>query len=59
MIGGSRDALSATVVIASLVGEFGSRENLQTTGAFTIKFLPIAMFFTLQGFSVRGITAGS
>ena len=58
MIGGNQDALSATVVIASLAGEFGSRENLPTTGAFIIRFLPMVMFFTLQGFFVTGITAG-
>ena len=59
MIGGNREALPATVVIASLAGEFGLRENLLTAGAFIITVVPMVMFFTLQRFFVRGITAGS
>jgi alpha-glucoside transport system permease protein len=47
------------VVIASLAGEFGLRENLLTAGAFIITVVPMVMFFTLQRFFVRGITAGS
>lgn len=59
MIGGNREALPATVVIASLAGEFGLRENLLTAGAFIITVVPMVVFFTLQRFFVRGITAGS
>ena len=59
MIGGNRQALPATVVVASLAGEFGLREHLLTAGAFIITVVPLAVFFGLQRFFVRGITAGS
>ena len=59
MIGGNREALPATVVVASLAGEFGLREHLLTAGAFVITVVPMAVFFSLQRFFVRGITAGS
>ncbi len=59
MIGGNREALPATIVVASLAGEFGAREHLLTAGAFVITVVPLAVFFALQRFFVRGITAGS
>lgn len=59
MIGGNRQALPATVVVASLAGEFGLREHLLTAGAWVITIVPLTVFFALQRFFVRGITAGS
>lgn len=59
MIGGNREALPATIVVASLAGEFGAREHLLTAGAFVITIAPLVVFFALQRFFVRGITAGS
>ncbi len=59
MIGGNRENLPATVVVASLAGEFGLREELLTAGAFVITVVPLIVFFALQRFFVRGITAGS
>ena len=59
MIGGNREALPGTIVVASLAGEFGARENLLTAGAFVITVVPVLVFFALQRFFVRGITAGS
>lgn len=59
MIGGNREALPATIVVASLAGEFGAREHLLTAGAFVITVMPLVVFFLLQRFFVRGITAGS
>ena len=59
MIGGNREALPATVVVASLAGEFGLREELLTAGAWIITVVPLIVFFALQRFFVRGITAGS
>ncbi|MDJ0792046.1 MAG: carbohydrate ABC transporter permease [Acidimicrobiia bacterium] len=59
MIGGNRQNLPATVVVASLAGEFGLREELLTAGAFVITVVPLIVFFALQRFFVRGITAGS
>lgn len=59
MIGGNRVDLPATVVVASLAGEFGLREHLLTAGAFVITVVPLIVFFALQRFFVRGVTAGS
>ena len=59
MIGGNREALPATVAIASLAGEFGQREHLLSSGAFLSAVLPLVVFFSLQRFFVRGILAGS
>ena len=59
MIGGNREALPGTIVVASLAGEFGAREHLLTAGAFVITVGPLIVFFALQRFFVRGITAGS
>jgi alpha-glucoside transport system permease protein len=59
MIGGNREALPGTIVVASLAGEFGAREHLLTAGAFVITIGPLLVFFALQRFFVRGITAGS
>lgn len=59
MIGGVRGALPATVTVASLAGEFGLREHLLTAGAFIITVVPLVVFFLLQRFFVRGVTAGS
>lgn len=59
MIGGSAEALPATVVVASLAGEFGAREHLLTAGAFVITVVPLVVFFFLQRYFVRGVTAGS
>ncbi|MBT8214708.1 MAG: carbohydrate ABC transporter permease [Acidimicrobiia bacterium] len=59
MIGGNRDALPATVAIASLAGEFGLQEHLLAAGAFVQTVFPLAVFFALQRYFVRGILAGS
>jgi alpha-glucoside transport system permease protein len=59
MIGGARDQLPATVIVASLAGEFAQREHLLTAGAFVMTVVPLIVFFLLQRFFVRGITAGS
>ena len=45
MIGGNREALPATIVVASLAGEFGAREHLLTAGAFVITIVPLVVFF--------------
>ncbi len=59
MIGGNREALPATVAIASLAGEFALREHLLTAGAFVQAVVPVTVFFALQRYFVRGILAGS
>jgi len=59
MVGANPDALPATVKIASQAGEFGRLEHLLTAGAFLQAAVPLAVFFLLQRFFVRGILAGS
>jgi len=60
MIGPSNPgAMPATVVIASLAGDFAQFEHLLTAGAFVQAFFPIVVFFALQRYFVRGILAGS
>ena len=59
MVGANPDALPATVKLASQAGEFGRLEHLLTAGAFLQAAIPLAVFFLLQRFFVRGILAGS
>ena len=59
MIGGNGQAWPVTIRIASLAGEFGTREHLLAAGAFISTVLPLLVFFGLQRFFVRGILAGS
>ncbi len=59
MVGANPDALPATVKLASQAGEFGRLEHLLTAGAFLQAAVPLAVFFLLQRFFVRGILAGS
>jgi len=59
MIGGNGSAWPVTIRIASLAGEFGTREHLLAAGAFISTVLPLIVFFSLQRFFVRGILAGS
>jgi alpha-glucoside transport system permease protein len=60
MIGStSRGTLPATVLIAAQTGEFGRLEHLLSAGAFVQAFVPLAVFFALQKYFVRGILAGS
>ncbi|MDQ3276438.1 MAG: carbohydrate ABC transporter permease, partial [Actinomycetota bacterium] len=40
-------------------GEFGSEWHLLTAGAFLTMTVPLIVFFSLQRFFVRGLTAGS
>ena len=45
--------------LADLTGTFGSDWQLLTAGAFVTMILPLAVFFALQRFFVRGLLAGS
>jgi alpha-glucoside transport system permease protein len=45
--------------LADLTGTFGSEWHLLTAGAFVTMILPLAVFFALQRYFVRGLTAGS
>ena len=59
MIGSNQAAAPSTVVIAAQTGQFGQTEHLLTAGAFLQAAVPLAVFFLLQRFFVRGILAGS
>jgi alpha-glucoside transport system permease protein len=48
-----------TYALASIVGEKGQDWHLLTAGAFVSMLLPLAVFFALQRFFVRGLLAGS
>ena len=48
-----------TVVVLSLVGQFGSGWHLMTAAAFLSMALPLILFFSLQRYFVTGLTAGS
>jgi len=59
MIGGNGENWPVTIRIASLAGEFGTREHLLAAGAFISTVIPLIVFFSLQRYFVRGILAGS
>ncbi|MBI9104888.1 MAG: carbohydrate ABC transporter permease [Spirochaetales bacterium] len=48
-----------TSALAAMVGEKGADWHLLTSGAFMSMIIPLAVFFGLQRFFVRGLTAGS
>ena len=48
-----------TSALAAMVGEKGQDWHLLTSGAFLSMLLPLAVFFALQRFFVRGLMAGS
>ena len=51
--------LVLTVTLANMVGEKGQDWQLLTSGAFISMLLPLAVFFALQRYFVRGLMAGS
>ena len=48
-----------TSQLRSLIGELGQEWHLLTAGAFISMTVPLLVFFSLQRFFVRGLTAGS
>ena len=48
-----------TMRLAEIVGDRGQDWHLLTAGAFVTMLLPLAVFFALQRFFVRGMMAGS
>ncbi len=48
-----------TIELQTLLGEFASEWHLLTAGAFVTMVVPLIVFFSLQRFFVRGLTAGS
>ena len=58
-LGGTADSAVVTIALSSLVGSRGESFHLLTAGAFITMVLPLIVFFSLQRFFVRGLTAGS
>ena len=58
-LGGTRDQRVITIALANLVGSRGENWHLLTSAAFISMTLPLAVFFSLQRYFVRGLTAGS
>lgn len=58
-LGGEPDVQVLTLALAELNTSRGQEWQLLTSGAFISMILPLAVFFSLQRFFVRGLTAGS
>ena len=58
-LGGTKDVRVLTQALAELNGTRGEAWHLLTSGAFLTMVLPLAVFFSLQRYFVRGLTAGS
>jgi alpha-glucoside transport system permease protein len=58
-LGGNKDLMVVTMRLANIVGDRGQDWHLLTAGAFVTMVLPLAVFFGLQRFFVRGMLAGS
>jgi len=48
-----------TANLARLIGDRGQDWHLLTAGAFVTMIVPLIIFFSLQRYFVRGLTAGS
>lgn len=57
--GGTPKVAPLTVRLAQLSGSFGSHWEVLTAGAFVSIVIPLAVFFALQRYFVRGLLAGS
>ncbi len=58
-LGGSAETRVLTLELSRLSGQFGSTWHLLTAAAFITMALPLTVFFALQRYFVRGLTAGS
>jgi alpha-glucoside transport system permease protein len=58
-LGGDPNFEVLTMRLAGIVGDRGQDWHLLTSGAFVTMLLPLAVFFSLQRFFVRGLMAGS
>ena len=58
-LGGSEETRVLTLALSRLSGQFGSTWHLLTAAAFITMALPLLVFFALQRYFVRGLTAGS
>ena len=58
-IGSQPNVQVLTMRLAEIVGSRGNDWHLLTAGAFISMILPLAVFFSLQRYFVRGLLAGS
>ena len=58
-LGGNQDVAPVTLVLRNIVGDRGQDWFLLTAGAFISMLVPMAVFFALQRYFVRGLLAGS
>ncbi len=58
-LGETDDVRVLTIALNSLNGQFQNSWHLLTAGAFISMILPMVVFFSLQRFFVRGMTAGA
>ena len=58
-LGGAPDVRVLTVALAELQGAFGRNRELLPAAAFVTMGLPMVVFFGLQRYFVRGLTAGA
>lgn len=58
-LGGTRDTRVLTIALARLVGPRGQDWHVLTSAAFITMILPLIVFFSLQRYFVRGLTAGA
>ncbi len=58
-LGTSPDKAVVTANLARLIGDRGQDWYLLTAGAFVTMIVPLIIFFSLQRYFVRGLTAGS
>jgi alpha-glucoside transport system permease protein len=58
-LGTKREVAVVTSRLSALVGERGEQWHVLTAGAFITMVIPLLVFFALQRYFVRGLTAGS
>jgi alpha-glucoside transport system permease protein len=58
-LGTGREVAVVTSQLSALVGERGQDWHVLTAGAFITMTIPLIVFFSLQRYFVRGLTAGS
>jgi alpha-glucoside transport system permease protein len=58
-LGGTRETRVLTIALQSLVGSRGENWHLLTSAAFISMALPLVVFFSLQRYFIRGLTAGA
>lgn len=59
LLGGTPDVRVLTVALAGLQGQFGQMRHVLPAAAFISIVLPMVVFFGLQRYFVRGLTAGA